>query len=142
MPESLKAARERVATEAMDEVIWLDAAESIARSLRSLQKQAILAWEERRRQPDCAGDTAAIDALLDGPAPESPRLPEPPPHHPPRCVVCGGHEPEHALYAHAFVPQSLRCYRAHPHSEPCEPERQAALESRGWNSTGGGDDGR
>lgn len=84
MVESLKAARERVATEAMDEVIWLDAAESIARSLRALQKQAMEAiiahiggiefvpgtgWVVQGEEGGVTTDgTLTLDALLDGPA--------------------------------------------------------------------------
>ncbi len=68
--ESLKAARERAARGYVQPGDPRFVRKAIEDELRELQRQAVLAWEARRRQPDCAGDTVAIDALLDGPAPE------------------------------------------------------------------------
>lgn len=67
---SLKAQRERVARGLCGNERYIHdekcgECRSITERLRELQRAAIRAWEQRRRQPDCAGDHAAIDALLD-----------------------------------------------------------------------------
>lgn len=117
MTESLKAQRRDLAAD-------LDCTEDC---LRELQKQAMELAIRRVAAVQIkhglgglhveAYSAVELDWLLD----------EPPPAFPVRCIHCGKIDEAHALCAHVFQPQSPRCHRAHPHSEPCGPGGEGVI---------------
>lgn len=123
MTSELKEMRERMCLEYAQRPLvamtTLGSAVELSAFVRRLQYQAMIAAV---RQVACvqllhdghelcvkAYSAVALDMLLDDQDPQ----------YPVRCIHCGMTEAKHAATGHVFEANSLRCYRAHPHPEPC-----------------------